>query len=85
MTRTQILLPDELYQRAKRFSKARELSLAEITRRGIELFLARYPEPGQTRSDWTLPMFDGGGLKVPLDRLHGVAADEETRRGTSVR
>jgi hypothetical protein len=85
MTRTQILLPDELYRRAKRFSEARELSLAEITRRGIELFLARYPEPGQVRSSWTLPRFDGGGLRIPLDRLRDVAADEETRRGISGR
>jgi hypothetical protein len=34
MTRTQIQLPDQLYQRAKAFAAAREISLAEITRRG---------------------------------------------------
>ena len=44
MTRTQIQLPDELYERAKRFGSARELSLAEMTRRGLEMFLARFPE-----------------------------------------
>lgn len=85
MTRTQILLPDELYHRAKRFSKAREVSLAEITRRGIELFLARYPEPSQARSAWALPKFDGGGLKVPLDKLREIAADDETLRGIRTR
>jgi hypothetical protein len=40
MTRTQIQLPDELYQRAKAFAAQRELSLAEVTRRGLELFLS---------------------------------------------
>ena len=43
MTRTQIQLPDSLYERAKQFAAASELSLAEITRRGIELYLERYP------------------------------------------
>ena len=80
MTRTQILLPDDLYRRAKRCAAAREISLAEITRRGIELFLDRYPESSGTRSSWVLPRFDGGGLKVPLEKLHALAADEETGR-----
>jgi len=30
MTRTQLRLPDELYQRAKRFAAQRELSLTEV-------------------------------------------------------
>ncbi len=36
MTRTQIQLPDELYQDAKRLCAEREMSLAELARRGIE-------------------------------------------------
>jgi predicted DNA-binding protein len=44
MIRTQVRLPDELYQRAKIFAAEREVSLAEITRRGLELFLDRFPE-----------------------------------------
>lgn len=81
MTRTQIQLPDELYQRAKKFAAQRELSLAEITRRGLELFLERFPAGEPPREPWTLPTFDGGGIRVPLDSLHEIAADEEATRG----
>jgi hypothetical protein len=80
MTRTQIQLPDELYQRAKHFAAARELSLAEIARRGIEMFLARYPASPPAENGWQLPCVDGGGLKIPLEQLHEAAAhDEDTR------
>ena len=80
MTRTQIQLPDELHRRAKRFSAEREISLAEITRRGIELFLERFPPSGTEKKAWRLPRVDGGGIRVPLDRLHEFSvADAEDR------
>lgn len=80
MTRTQIQLPDELYQRAKAFAAERELSLAEITRRGIELFLDRFPSAGAPQGPWQLPKVRGGGIKVPLEALHDIAAGEEESR-----
>ena len=80
MTRTQIQLPDELYQRAKAFAADRELSLAEITRRGLELFLARFPQTAVERKKWQLPQVSCGGVKVPLDKLHEISADEESTR-----
>ena len=80
MTRTQIQLPDELYQRAKAFAAQRELSLAEITRRGLELFLERYPANELPCEPWRLPKFDGGGIRVPLDSLREIAADDEANR-----
>ncbi|MDB6117144.1 MAG: hypothetical protein JWO08_925 [Verrucomicrobiaceae bacterium] len=85
MTRTQIQLPDELYQRAKTFAAERELSLAEITRRGIELFLSRFPEPTPERKKWQLPSVNGGGIKVPLEKLRDMAADDESTRSLSRR
>ena len=81
MTRTQIQLPDELYQRAKRFAAKRELSLAEMTRRGLELFLDRYPDEEPPAREWKLPKVRGGGIKVPLDQLHDAAADDQSRGG----
>ena len=78
MTRTQIQLPDELYERAKNFAAERELSLAEVARRGIELFIARFPAAPESRRPWKLPRVDGGGLKVPLEELRDLAADDET-------
>ena len=80
MTSTQIQLPDRLYQRAKAFAADRELSLAEITRRGLELFLDRYPQPLPPTPQWQLPRVDGGGIKVPLEQLTKIAATDEATR-----
>lgn len=80
MTRTQIQLPDPLYRRAKAFAAERELSLAEITRRGLELFLDRYAEPPSPAAAWRLPKVDGGGINVPLNQLRAAATDDEATR-----
>ncbi|MEX1049667.1 MAG: hypothetical protein WED15_09070 [Akkermansiaceae bacterium] len=80
MTRTQIQLPDELYQRAKAFAAERELSLAEVTRRGLELFLDRFPNAEPAHRTWKLPRTDAGGIKVPLESLRDFAADDESKR-----
>ncbi len=81
MIRTQIQLPDELYRRAKQVSKQREISLAEMTRRGLELFLDRVGSPTARAEEWTLPTIDGGGMLVPLEQLRAIsAADEEVAR-----
>ncbi len=80
MTRTQIQLPDDLYRRAKAFAAEREVSLAEITRRGLEIFLARFPEPGSTKRNWKLPAVRSGGVKVPLEKLKNLVRDDEESR-----
>ena len=55
MTRTQIQLPDETFARAKKLCEAREISLAELARRGIEHILSVYtPELGANR-EWQPP------------------------------
>jgi hypothetical protein len=81
MTRTQIQLPDELYQRAKRVAAERELSLAEMTRRGLELFLARYPDAPASEAHWSPPVVRCGGIKVRLGSLRKISADDEAGRG----
>lgn len=80
MTRTQIQLPDDLYQRAKSFAAERELSLAEVTRRGLELFLDRFPSNPSATGSWELPIADCGGMKVPLESLKDIAFEEEANR-----
>jgi hypothetical protein len=86
MIRTQIQLSNELYQRAKRFAAEREMSLAEMTRRGLELLLDRYPPTGAGRAPWSLPRVNGGGLKVALVDLRDIASqDEEARSQTGQR
>lgn len=55
MTRTQIQLPDETLARAKKVCEAREISLAELARRGIDYILSVYaPEPEMNR-EWQPP------------------------------
>jgi hypothetical protein len=80
MTRTQIQLPDELYRRAKAFSAEREISLAEMTRRGLEMLLERYPQPGTAKKDWKLPKVHSGGPHVPLEMLKDIVHEEEAMR-----
>ena len=80
MTRTQIQLPDALYKRAKRVAAERELSLAELTRRGLELFLDRFPDPTPAASEWKLPRVSAG-LKIRPGKLRDVVAAEEDSRG----
>jgi len=79
MVRIQIQMPDLLFQRAKRFAEAREMSLAELTRRGLELLLDRWPEQ-QPPALWTLPSFDSGGMLVALEKLRKISSDEESLR-----
>jgi len=69
MVRTQIQLPDEVYARARRVAKAKEISLAELARRGIEAILDQYPSPEVIGTEWTPPLVRSGGVKVSLERL----------------
>lgn len=55
MVRTQIQLPDDVYRHAKRLAEAREISLAELVRRGLELIVSQYPAPEDIHSSWRLP------------------------------
>jgi hypothetical protein len=55
MVKTQIQLPNELYERVKQLAKQKEWSLAETLRRGAELLLQQYPAPQSVRQPWTPP------------------------------
>lgn len=63
MVRTQILLPDEIYSRAREVAEAKEISLAELARRGLELILAQYPPPEDLQKPWHPPVVNGLGWK----------------------
>ena len=80
MIRTQVQIPDELYERAKQFSRDREMSLAEVVRRALEQMLERYPTAPVPLGEWVLPTFDGGRTLVPLDQLKEIAYEEESLR-----
>jgi hypothetical protein len=55
MTRTQIQLPDEVFARAKKLCEAREISLAELARRGIEYILSVYAPEADANREWQPP------------------------------
>jgi hypothetical protein len=70
MTKTQIQVPEELFQELRTFAKQREWSLAETFRRGAELLLQVYPEVSSKPSvAWTPPTSNRVGWK-------GLSADE---------
>jgi hypothetical protein len=79
MNRTQIQLPDQLYQRAKQWAEIHECSLAELTRRGLETYLDRYPEPMQMKGGWQIPVVDLGKPKMALEDLREHLAGIESR------
>ena len=60
MTRTQIQLPDILFAQVRKFADAREMSLAEVCRRALELYLnvSAPVRDGETSKDeeWHLPV-----------------------------
>lgn len=87
MIKTQIQLPDALYHEAKRVAREREMSLAEVLRRGVEYMAGVYPPLPPTREKskrWSLPKpintrlkrdpFADEDWRVHLETEVGVAA-----------
>jgi hypothetical protein len=85
MVRTQIQLPDAVYARARRVAKAKEISLAELARRGLETILDQYPSPELIGADWTPPRVRSGGVRVPLARLKDYGEAEAASRAPKAR
>ena len=70
MTKTQIQVPEKLFQELRTFAKQREWSLAETFRRGAELLLQVYPETAEKAPvAWTPPTSNRVGWQ-------GLSADE---------
>ncbi|MFA7343039.1 MAG: hypothetical protein WC003_01930 [Terrimicrobiaceae bacterium] len=64
MTKTQIQVPEELFQAVKAFAKSREWSLAETFRRGAELLLEVYAmKPLPPGISWSPPVSTKVGWK----------------------
>ena len=55
MKRTQIQLTDEVYARARKLCESREISLAELARRGIEYILSVYNAAPEDGHRWQPP------------------------------
>ncbi len=78
MVRTQIQLPDYLYKEVKRIAGERELSLAELARRGLEYVVSiSLPVRESRKSKWVLPpIIDLGGQPLAPEREWRELANE---------
>lgn len=78
MVKTQIQLPDKLYEEAKRVAREREMSLAEVVRRGVEYIAGVYPPVGEGAAKWKMPKPQNRGLKpgIRLENLRDYCLDE---------
>jgi hypothetical protein len=87
MIKTQIQLPDLLYREAKRVAKEREISLAEVLRRGVEYITRVYPPlVAPHKRAWQIPDAVHARLRpgVSLESLRDLAAgDEEPLLGSA--
>ena len=73
MVKTQVQIPNELYQEAKRVAQEREMSLAEVIRRGIEYMSRVYP-PIESSEDWSPPKpHHLGGMLARPDKWRELA------------
>lgn len=64
MTKTQIQVPEELFQELRSFARQRGWSLAETFRRGAELLLQVYPDsPLPVKTAWNPPTSSKIGWK----------------------
>ena len=78
MKRTQIQIPDPLYEQVRRVAELRDWSISEVIRRAVEGMLAELPEaagPG----GWQPPEPRRlGKPRVPPERWRDLLADDET-------
>ena len=73
MKKTQIQIPDKLYMEVKRVAAERELSFAEVVRRGIEYVVRIYPSTGSNsktaRKKWSPPILPAKHFRPDADKL----------------
>jgi hypothetical protein len=77
MIKTQVQFPDCLYREAKRVAREREISFAEVVRRGVEYITRAYPASRKTAREWTLPAARNlGPFKAPPEAWRTLANEE---------
>lgn len=76
MIKTQVQLPDQLYNEAKRVAREREISLAEVMRRGVEYIVKVYPPIEPQQGAWRPPQPRSLGVfKAPEEDWRTLAND----------
>ena len=80
MKRTQIQLPDSLYDRLKKLARSQETTLSEIIRRAAEYLLAVKPEAADSRSEWRVPDPENLGCFLVEEPDWKLQANEDAQR-----
>lgn len=76
MVKTQIQLPDTLYREAKRIAREREISFAEVVRRGVECVTRIYPPLDVDATHWRPPRSHRlGAFRAPPEDWRALAKD----------
>ncbi len=81
MKRTQVQIPDPLYEEVRRVAGLRDWSIAEVVRRAVEQLVAQYPGIKKAETPWQQPAPRSFGTPaIPPDRWRDVLADDEGMR-----
>jgi hypothetical protein len=76
MIKAQVQLPDDLYREAKRVARVREMSLAEVLRRGVEYSVRVYPPVSPDHQPWSPSRLSKlGRFKAPPSDWRSLAND----------
>jgi hypothetical protein len=80
MKRTQVQLPDGLYDSVRRVAESQEWSITEVLRRGAEYMVRCYPSAADAPPLWRLPKARAlGAFRAPVDRWRELAAEAGER------
>lgn len=79
MKRTQVQIPNPLYNRAHRVAQLRDWSVSEVFRRALEQYVAEC-ETSDDESGWSLPEPHSlGEERIPYAKWRDVIATDEDR------
>ena len=77
MKRTQVQIPDPLYEDIRRIAERRDWSVSEVFRRAVEAYVAEVPEVGGEGA-WAVPQpREMGEPKVSPGQWRELLADDE--------
>jgi hypothetical protein len=77
MIKTQVQIPDELFNQAKKVAAAKEWSFAEIVRRGLEYMTQVNRPERQPAAEWRLPgPYRLGPFLAPEERWTELAHED---------
>lgn len=80
MQRTQIQLPEPLFNQLKQIAAQRDWSVAELVRRGMEAYAQTCAMPSANSKEWVMPLLRGSGGHLLDTATVNLEADAITAR-----